>query len=141
MIGRCKGAVNNGASAVPLVATHPLLKGEALLLSAATGSPFTETDLQQASDRVYLLEMAFNARQGIRRKDDRFPVRWDLIGSQWAHQEREKHEALLDRYYALRGCDTQTGLPRQETRIGLGLDFAAKALETLSSRKPQVLKA
>jgi aldehyde:ferredoxin oxidoreductase len=130
MIGRCKGAVNNWASAVPLVASHPLLKGEALLLSAATGVPFTETMLEMASDRVYLLEMAFNARQKVRRRDDRFPVRWDQVGSDWAERERKKHEAMLDRYYALRGCDPETGIPGQETLYRLGLDFAAEALES-----------
>ncbi len=131
MIGRCKGAVNNWASAVPLVASHPLLKGEALLLSSATGVPFTEAMLEKASDRVYLLEMAFNARQKVRRCDDRFPVRWDRIGSDWAEQERKKHEAMLDRYYALRGCDPETGIPGQESLARLGLDFAAKALESI----------
>jgi aldehyde:ferredoxin oxidoreductase len=130
MVGRCKGSVNNWASAVPLVSTHPLLKGEALLLEAATGIPYTEQELEDASDRVYLLEMAFNARQGTRRKDDRFPVRWDLIGSEWARLESEKHEAMLDAYYLLRGCDSETGIPRPEALRKLGLGFAAEVLET-----------
>jgi len=129
MIGRCKGAVNNWASAVPLVSSHPLLKGEALLLEAATGTPYTEAELEAASDRVYLLEIAFNARQGIRRKDDRFPVKWDLVGSEWAESEFIKHEAMLDAYYPLRGCDPGTGLPRLDALRELGLDFAAKVLE------------
>ncbi len=135
MVGRCKGAVNNWASAVPLVASYPLLEGEARLLSAATGIPFTEAALEEASDRVYLLEMAFNARQGIRRRDDRFPVRWDLIGSNWARQEKEKHEAMLDRYYALRGCNPDTGIPEPAALTRLGLDFAAAALATASLRE------
>jgi len=128
MIGRCKGAVNNWASAVPLVASHPLLKGEALLLEAATGIPYTEAELETASDRVYLLEMAFNARQGIRRKDDRFPVKWDRVGSEWAGNEFAKHEAMLDAYYPLRGCDPGTGLPSLDALGELDLDFVAKAL-------------
>lgn len=130
MVGRCKGSVNNWASAVPLVSTHPMLKGEALLLEAATGIPYSEEELEAASDRVYLLEMAFNARQGVRRKDDRFPVRWDLIGSEWAAHEAAKHEAMLDVYYLLRGCDPETGIPKPETLRKLGLGFAAEALET-----------
>jgi aldehyde:ferredoxin oxidoreductase len=129
MIGRCKGAVNNWASAVPLVSSHPLLRGEALLLEAATGVPYTEAELEAASDRVYLLEMAFNARQGIRRKDDRFPVKWDLIGSKWAEEELARHEAMLDAYYALRGCDPKTGVPGEDALRTLGLDSAAKLLE------------
>jgi len=130
MIGRCKGAVNNWASAVPLVSSHPLLRGEALLLEAATGVPYSESELETASDRVYLLEMAFNSRQGIRRKDDRFPVKWDLVGSKWAEEELARHEVMLDAYYPLRGCDPQTGMPRPDSLRGLGLGFAAEELET-----------
>jgi aldehyde:ferredoxin oxidoreductase len=130
MIGRCKGAVNNWASAVPLVSSHPLLKGEALLLEAATGVPYTEAELEAASDRVYLLEMAFNARQGIRRKNDRFPVKWDLVGSKWAEEEFARHEAMLDAYYALRGCDPKTGVPKADALLRLALDFAAERMET-----------
>jgi aldehyde:ferredoxin oxidoreductase len=130
MIGRCKGAVNNWASAVPLVSSHPLLKGEALLLEAATGVPYTEVELETASDRVYLLEMAFNARQGIRRKDDRFPVKWDRVGSKWAEEELARHEAMLDAYYALRGCDPKTGVPKADALLRLALDFAAERMET-----------
>jgi len=136
MIGRCKGAVNNWAMAAPLVWAHPLLEGVALLLEAATGVPFTEKVLEEASDRVYLLEMAFNAMQGTRRKDDRFPVRWDLAGSEWAAEESRKHEAMLDAYYPLRGCDPVTGVPQREALEKLGLGFAAKGLED-----PGVMKA
>ena len=135
MIGRCKGAVNNWASAVPLVSSHPLLKGEALLLEAATGVPYTEVELETASDRVYLLEMAFNARQGIRRKDDRFPVKWDRVGSKWAEEELARHEAMLDAYYALRGCDPKTGVPKPDALLRLDLDFAAGRMETEPGEK------
>jgi aldehyde:ferredoxin oxidoreductase len=86
--------------------------------------------LENASDRVYLLEMAFNARLGIRRKDDRFPVKWDLVGSAWAAGELAKHETMLEAYYPLRGCDTKTGLPKPEALRALGLDFAADLMKT-----------
>ncbi|MCK7470607.1 MAG: aldehyde ferredoxin oxidoreductase C-terminal domain-containing protein [Desulfomicrobium escambiense] len=129
MIGRCKGAVNNWASAVPLVSSHPLLKGEALLLEAATGIPYTEAELEAASDRVYLLEMAFNSRQGIRRKDDRFPVKWDLVGSKWAEEEFTRHEAMLDAYYPA-GVRPRDRDAASESLRGLGLGFAAEELET-----------
>ncbi|MCD6183810.1 MAG: aldehyde ferredoxin oxidoreductase [Thermovirga sp.] len=128
MIGRCKGAVNNWASAVPLVFKYPLLDGLARLMSAVTGEPYSEKDLEEASDRVYLLEMAFNARQGIRRKDDRFPVKWDMIGTKEAQEEEAKHEKMLEAYYQLRGCDLETGLPTKEAMEKLGLSQEAEKL-------------
>jgi len=128
MIGRCKGAVNNWASAVPLVFKYPLLDGLARLLSAVTGEHYSEKDLEEASDRVYLLEMAFNARQGIRRKDDRFPVKWDMIGTKEAEEEKAKHDKMLDGYYKLRGCDPNTGLPQRETMERLKLEKEAERL-------------
>lgn len=136
MIGRCKGAVNNWVSAVPLVFKYPLLDGLARLLSAVTGEDYSERDLEEASDRVYLLEMAFNARQGIRRKDDRFPVKWDMIGTKEAEEEKTKHDKMLDAYYKLRGCDPNTGLPQREAMERLKLEKEAERLyseDTLDS--------
>lgn len=129
MIGRCKGAVNNWASAVPLVHKYPLLEGLAKVLTASTGAAFTEEGLEQASDRVYLLEMAFNARQGITRKDDRLPVKWDHIGSPEAEAEEKKHQEMLDVYYQIRGCALTTGVPMGVALRKLDLGFAADELE------------
>jgi len=132
MIGRCKSAVNNWASAVPLVFKYPLFEGLGKVLTAVTGTNFTEESLSKASDRVYLLEMAFNARQGICRKDDRLPLKVDLIDTEDGKKELLKHEKMLDEYYALRGCSLETGLPELNSLRNLGLDFAADELVAAS---------
>ncbi|MGR6836425.1 aldehyde ferredoxin oxidoreductase family protein [Syntrophomonas erecta] len=128
MIGRCKGAVNNWASAVPLVHKYPLFEGVARLLTAATGQEFNEETVAQAADRVYLLEMAFNARQGISRKHDRLPLKPEIINSETGQEELRKHDEMLNAYYSIRGCNPDTGIPSGEQLQKLGLDFAAREL-------------
>lgn len=130
MIGRCKGAVNNWASAIPLVASRPLFKGLGQLLSTVTGVAYDEDSLTEAAERVYLLEMAFNATRGIRRKDDRLCLPYDLQGTEEGERELEKHQAMLDSYYAIRGCDGASGMPRTERLRALGLEDVAKVLES-----------
>lgn len=125
MIGRCKGAVNNWASAVPLVHKYPLLDGVARLLSAATGMEFTEQEVARAADRVYLMEIAFNVRQGSGRKHDRLPLKPDMLNSQEGQEELRKHDDMLEKYYALRGCDLKTGVPCRPALENLGLEFVA----------------
>jgi len=129
MIGRCKGAVNNWASAVPLVSRYPLLEGVARLLGAATGMEFSEEILKNAADRVYLLEMAFNVRQGIRKEHARLPLKPGLAGTQAGDLELAKHEVMLDKYHTLRGCKPETGVPTREKLESLGLGFVADELE------------
>lgn len=128
MIGRCKSAVNNWASAVPMVFKYPLFDGLARLLNAITGEQYTEQSLITAADRVYLLEMAFNVRQGITRKNDRLPLRVDLVGTEEGQIETDKHGEMLSQYYGLRGCSLETGIPEETALRKLNLGFAAEEL-------------
>ena len=80
-IGRCKGAVNSWVAAVPLVWKYPLFDGLARLLTAATGVEFDTAGLEEAADRIYALERAFNIRQGTTRKDDRLPQKPEVKDS------------------------------------------------------------
>lgn len=128
MIGRCKGAVNNWGSAVPLVFKYPLLEGLAKLLRAATGTEFSEETLKNAADRVYLMEMAFNVRQGILIEHARLPLKPGLAGTPKGDLELAKHKAMLERYHILRGCDPETGIPTREKLESLGLGFVADEL-------------
>ncbi len=129
MIGRCKGAVNNWESAVPLVFKYPLLGGVARLLGAATGMEFTEETLKNAADRVYLLEMAFNVRQGIRREHSRLALKPGLASTPAGALELAKHDTMLASYHTLRGCEPETGIPTREKLESLGLGFVADELE------------
>lgn len=127
-VGRCKGAVNSWANALPLAWKEPLFGGLARLLTAATGEHFDEEGLIRAADRIYTLEKAFNARQGIVSAHDSIPLNPDHFGPQDMAREREKHRALLDRYYALQGQDRETGVPTRQRMEKLGLQAEAARL-------------
>ncbi len=94
-------------------------------VEAATGLSFTTEELVQVGDRIYNMERLFLVREGMSRKDDAPPAKFY---EPWTHGpragtrvEREPFEALLDRYYALRGWDTD-GIPTAETLRTLGLE-------------------
>jgi len=128
-IGRCKGAVNSWVCAVPLVWEHPLWDGLARLLRAATGFEFDATSLEEAGERIYALERAFNVRQGITRKDDRFPQKPEVKETVQGKEEREKHAEMLMEYYRVHGYDLETGIPTRERLERLGLKYVADELE------------
>lgn len=126
--GRCKGAVTSWACAAPLSWRYPLFGGVARLLTAATGVDFSEDTISEAADRIYTLEMAFNTRQGLTRKDDRLPERPELRQTGEAKKEQEKHARMLAEYYRAHGCDPASGRPTAERLNRLGLGFAAQEL-------------
>jgi aldehyde:ferredoxin oxidoreductase len=128
-IGRCKGAVNSWACAVPLVWKYPLWDGLARVMTAATGVDFDERRLEEAADRIHTVELAFNARQGITRKHDHLPQKPEVRDSPEGADERERHAEMLSRYYELRGCDLETGIPTRERLLQLGLGDVADKLE------------
>ena len=127
-VGRCKGAVNSWANALPLAWKEPLFGGLARLLTAATGESFDEDGLIRAADRIYTLEKAFNARQGVTSAHDSIPLNPDHFGPGDMERERARHRALLGRYYALQGQDPVTGIPTRERMEELGLGAEAARL-------------
>jgi aldehyde:ferredoxin oxidoreductase len=128
-LGRCKGAVNMWRFAVPLVWKYPLWEGAVRIIRAATGMDFTAAELEMALDRIYLQEMAFNARQGITRVQDRMPQRPEVAETPEGAKDRERFGELLTRYYLLHGCDPETGVPTAERLSALGLSDVADELE------------
>lgn len=103
------------------------------LLAAATGRTLSVSQLTLIGERIHNIEKAFNAREGMTRKDDYPPQRFfEPIpsgpgkGDCW---DRENFDTLLDEYYTLRGWDTETGLPRRSTLRRLGLQAVADELE------------
>jgi len=129
-IGRCKGAVNSWVCAVPLVWKYPLWDGLARLLTAATGLGFDAAALEEAADRIYALERAFNVRQGITREDDRLPQKPEVRETAQGKEEREKHAEMLMEYYRVHGYDPETGIPTRERLERLGLKYVADELES-----------
>ncbi|HID86632.1 MAG TPA: aldehyde ferredoxin oxidoreductase [Anaerolineae bacterium] len=128
-IGRCKGAVNSWVCAVPLVWKCPLFGGLARLLRAATGFDFGAATLEEAADRIYTLERAFNVRQGITRVDDRLPQKPEVKGTPKGEEELRKHAEMLAEYYRVHGYDPETGIPTRERLERLGLRRVADELE------------
>ncbi|MBA7677696.1 hypothetical protein ES703_85958 [subsurface metagenome] len=130
LVSRCKGAVNTWICAAPLAWKYSrLFQGIALLLEKATGIPFTASEIEHAADRVYLLEMAFNARQGITREADRLVQKPDVRETPEGEQQRQKHGEMLTEYYRAHGCDIQTGIPTRQALERLNLKYVADELE------------
>jgi aldehyde:ferredoxin oxidoreductase len=104
------------------------------LTNLATGRDYTLDELMLVGDRAINLGRAFNVREGFTRKDDRLPLRFyqPLQGGPSAgnHFTAQEFEKGLDEYYRLRGWDLETGWPRKETLLGLGMEDVAADLET-----------
>ena len=99
----------------------------AKMLSTATGVEFDGDRVLGTGERVYRLEMAYNAREGLRRKDFKMPERFlkDPIASgplQGKVADGEALDRLLDSYFVRRGFDPGTALPTLEglEEVGLG---------------------
>ncbi len=108
------------------------------LLSVTTGLNFAEEDLVRAAEREFMLERAYNAREGIRRVHDYpFSLRWQLEHGEphpiYDHRmlpvKFEDYDMVLDEYYSLRGCDLKTGIPTRAKLEKLGLKDVADDME------------
>ena len=119
-------------------ALHPddLAEGLSLLWEY----PVTAEELMTAGERIVNLERMYNARQGMGRADDRLPERftkepldvWEFTTDPetgWGTPSEKPVragaivrdlDAMLDRYYDLRGWD-RNGRPTEETLQRLGL--------------------
>jgi aldehyde:ferredoxin oxidoreductase len=91
----------------------------------ATGLEFDEEGLKQLGERIYTLERAYIAREGIRRKDDTLPDHYFDAPvpdgpSKGQHIDRAEFQKMLDQYYSLHGWDSD-GVPTRETLERLGL--------------------
>jgi aldehyde:ferredoxin oxidoreductase len=106
-------------------------------LSALAGREYSEEDLQSAVKRVIALERCYNARAGMRRVDDYpFYLWWEkkhgephpLYTEDQIPLERDRYDRILDEWYAMRGCDPQTGIPTAEELERCGLQDVAEDL-------------
>ncbi|MGC8849015.1 MAG: aldehyde ferredoxin oxidoreductase C-terminal domain-containing protein, partial [Candidatus Bathyarchaeia archaeon] len=95
------------------------------VIEAATGTRFEVSELFTIGERIYNLERAYNAREGLSRKDDGLPYRilWEPIpegpsaGSRITPLELEQ---MLDEYYAARGW-SEDGVPTKAKLVQLNL--------------------
>ncbi len=128
-IGRCKGTINTWGCALPFVWKTPIFKGLAELLRAATGLPFTETELIEIAERIYTLEKAFNVRCGITAKHEDIPLHPDHFSKEQMLKQKQKHRELLQQYYRQHGQHLKTGIPKKEYLEKMGLFYVAEKLE------------
>ena len=104
------------------------------MLSAATGIEFSPEDLKEIADRIYNLEMAFNVRLGLSRKDDTLPKKFfkEPVESgplKGKIIEKGDFDKMLDQYYEARGWDIKTGIPCKSTLEKLDLKDVAADLK------------
>ncbi|MBT4287272.1 MAG: hypothetical protein HOD92_08015 [Deltaproteobacteria bacterium] len=95
------------------------------LLSLATGNEFDEDTLVIVAKRVRLLERAFNAIRGVRRKNEKPPRKlFEKAVSDGKFKgevlHAEQFEEMLSDYYKQLGYDTE-GVPLREVFENLGL--------------------
>ena len=108
----------------------------ARFLSAVTGIEMSPEEIMKAGDRVFTLQWAFNARQGITMRDLDFPARFyeEPIPDGAAKGDvlsRDKVASTMKEYYRLRGWDRETGLPTRERLEELGLEEVIQDLGKL----------
>lgn len=102
------------------------------LMEAAYGESFSPQALEMSAERLINIERLYLQREGVGRKDDYPPqkVFLALAETQGVREEdkdakldRQKYDAMLDEYYAVRGWD-ESGKIKPQTLVRLNLTEA-----------------
>jgi aldehyde:ferredoxin oxidoreductase len=103
------------------------------VIEATTGMRMTPAEVRLVGTRIVNIERAFNVREGIRRRDDSLPRRFreEPLTEGASSGTVFDQEPMLDEYYTERGWDLETGVPRRDTLVRLGLSKAASELDEL----------
>ncbi|TAK13495.1 MAG: aldehyde:ferredoxin oxidoreductase [Anaerolineae bacterium] len=101
---------------------------------AITGWDVTIDEIQELGERRLNMLRAFNAREGLDRKEDKLPAKLfkkALKGgaSDGFKLDEDEFEAALDTYYEQSGWDVETGNPSRPTLERLGLGWVADQLK------------
>jgi len=93
------------------------------LLRPVTGWDMDWAEGLEIGRRILTLRQAFNAREGLKPDDFRFPKRFEahLMAGPAAEAPVPPFEQLREEYYKAMGWDPQTGSPLPETMAALGL--------------------
>jgi aldehyde:ferredoxin oxidoreductase len=111
-------------------------KEMAELFYLVTGIEIGEEGLRKAARRIYNVEKAFLAREGITKKDDYIYgklAHTAVVGGTFKGEilDREKFTKMLEDYYAIRGWNKDTGIPTRTTLEEYGLGDIADQLEKI----------
>jgi aldehyde:ferredoxin oxidoreductase len=100
-------------------------------LKLTCGMNVSEERLRLIGERIVNLNRAFNAREGISRKDDILPERLTKEPSPKGPAKGQvvELEEMLREYYTLRGWNIESGLPAKQKLLELGLGEVAEELE------------
>jgi aldehyde:ferredoxin oxidoreductase len=102
------------------------------LINAATGWHYSMYEYMQAGERRLNMLRAFNAREGMDRKDDALPKKLfkELKGgaTDGVKLSHEEMEQAKDAYYAMSGWDVKTGIPTRAKLEELGIEWVADAI-------------
>jgi aldehyde:ferredoxin oxidoreductase len=115
---------------------------EADAFNAATGLNYTVAQCHQAAERIFNLMRSVHIRQGRTRAHDEsvIPYFTDIASGASAYEQRNlnktEFQALLTRYYALRGWDPTTGIPTRTKLTALGLSDVADGLAKVVTVPP-----
>ena len=106
----------------------------AKVYSAATGIECDGEELLSIGEKIYMLEIAYNIREGLKREHfvlpDRFTQDPIAAGKQKGKvADTELLEAALDRYFEARGIDPATVRPTREGLERVGLKDVADDLD------------
>jgi aldehyde:ferredoxin oxidoreductase len=98
----------------------------AALFSSFLGEEISPEEFMDVGQRIFNLQRLYNVREGITRKDDRWPDRFFEESvpegpAKGAVLSKETIGKVLDEYYEARGWDRSTGIPAPETLGRLGL--------------------
>ena len=96
------------------------------LTNAATGLDLTLEDLLVIGERGWNLKRVINHRLGLSRQNDKLPK--PLLRPYQDDPDGDDgfvpdFEAMLNEYYRVRGWDVETGYPKKEKLIELGLEW------------------
>lgn len=132
------GVCDQSSNAGPrfLFALRDFWEEIAAFLTADLGVEHTPGMLQEVVNRVRLQERGYDYLCGLRREDETLPDDFfePMKTRQWGTRvflTREAQEKMKTDYYALRGCDPETGVPRREELEKLGLNDFAHRLDKL----------
>ena len=116
---------------------------ESKYMSIVTGENYTEESLDLAAERVFTLHRALTVKQmGTVDMRNEHDVIMDWVYDMdpdmepftegTVKMEREDMQTALTMFYEEMGWDKKTGAPTKETLKRLGLDFAARELESMN---------
>jgi aldehyde:ferredoxin oxidoreductase len=98
-------------------------------LSRASGRNFDLDEVLEIGERIANLRMAFNIREGVRvTRDYKLPERVlgrPPLSSGPTAGVSVDNETQVREFFESMGWNYETGVPRKETLLRLGLDFAA----------------